>query len=164
MKWPKITPAEVKLYSGFCNASQKDRGTHPVNCVAWPMADNFCRKQGARLVPPRRSGSSPPADRGSSTSTPGATTPRGARFLNACGKECVKWFADHGDRKHKAMYDEDDGFPGTAPVGSFPAGAPPSGVHDLAGNVWEWTSDWFGPYAGATPPTTPAAPPPAPSA
>jgi formylglycine-generating enzyme required for sulfatase activity len=33
-------------------------------------------------------------------------------------------------------------------VGSRPAGASWCGALDMAGNVWEWVSDWFGPYSG----------------
>ena len=35
----------------------------------------------------------------------------------------------------------EDGYSGTAPVTSFPPNK--CGLHNMVGNVWEWTADWW---------------------
>jgi len=55
-----------------------------------------------------------------------------------------------GVNGHGAIYGErqtailgESGLHGPAPVGSFPLVASPYSVHDLAGKVYEWVSDWY---------------------
>jgi formylglycine-generating enzyme required for sulfatase activity len=38
----------------------------------------------------------------------------------------------------------------TKPAGSYPEGASPYGALDMAGNVFEWTRDWYDAYPGST--------------
>jgi formylglycine-generating enzyme required for sulfatase activity len=43
-----------------------------------------------------------------------------------------------------------DGYARTSPVGAFPANG--YGLFDMAGNVWEWTTDYYAPRHGLTTP------------
>ena len=47
----------------------------------------------------------------------------------------------------------------TTPIGSYPKGASPYGVLDMAGNVWEWVNDWYdGSYYSQSPSVNPQGP------
>ncbi len=149
--YPDMTAAEHTTFSALCTSERPELANHPINCIDFQMADNYCRTAGGRT---KEGGARLPTEaewefaaRGSSQRTyPWGDEAPDATRLNACGTECSDWFEKH-QLHSRAMYPQNDGYAGTAPVGSFPAGASQHGVFDLAGNVWEWTADWYGAYA-----------------
>ena len=142
--WPSITDKERKAFDPLCNfRDPAGKARHPVNCVDWEMAEKFCREQGRRL--PSEAEWEFAARGPDGRKYPWGDDDPAAGHLNACGKECVAWGVKNGIEE-KAMYQVDDGYANTAPVGSFPKGASRYGVQDVVGNVWEWVADWYGAY------------------
>ncbi|MBN2497907.1 MAG: formylglycine-generating enzyme family protein [Deltaproteobacteria bacterium] len=138
-----------------CNWAQPGREMHPVNCISWPQARSYCRFLSRRLP------SEAEWER-AARGIDGRLFPWGAEPATrdpACAR------ANLGDRQLlRAGFERhepscDDGHVMTAPVGSFPRGASPCGALDMAGNVWEWVEDFYGPYeiAGFVQPAGPAA-------
>ena len=122
----------------MCNAGILERASHPINCVAWRQAEAYCRFVGKRL----------PTEAEWERAALGEHTgpypwgeqwppPRGA--VNMADRAARRAHPEWGCSVNYL-----DGFAETAPVGV--SGGRSAGIRDLAGNVMEWTADYFAPY------------------
>lgn len=108
-----------------CNWGQPSRNDHPINCVTWHAATQYCAWRGKRLP---TEAEWEYAARG----TQGRKYPWGAAELEQSTDPKLCWFRDNSA--------------GTCPVGAYPAGTTPEGVLDLGGNVIEWVADRYCKY------------------
>ncbi len=106
----------------YCNWGAVGRDDQPINCVTWSQAVAYCESVGGRL----------PTEAEWEYAARGATQRR-FPWGNEAPEGRLCWNGEG------TLHDR------TCAIGSYPGGDSPDGLHDLAGNVSEWTADWMGP-------------------
>ena len=112
-----------------CNYNSLGRDNHPMNCVLWQEAKDYCAWVQQRLP------TSAEWEKGS-RGTDGRSYPWG----NSPDPSCTHVVISNNSTEPGG---EGCGEGTTQEVGTKPLGLSPYGLHDMGGNVAEWTADWF---------------------
>jgi formylglycine-generating enzyme required for sulfatase activity len=127
--WIGKTEVTFAQFDAFCQETGLEkpddegwgRGERPVIYVSWKEANDFCawlkKKTGFAF-----------------------RLPTEAEWEKAA-RDRYPWGNDQPPASNLANFDKE--IMKTNIVGSYPEGASPYGVLDMAGNVWEWLADWY---------------------
>lgn len=130
MPWWHFTPGANWRQPEGPGSSIKDRMDHPVTQVSYRDALAYCAWAGARL----------PTEAEWEFAARGGLEGK-AYVWGDEERPSGKPMANHWQGGFPGKDTAEDGFHGTAPVGSFPPNG--YGLVDMAGNVWEFTADWY---------------------
>lgn len=139
----EVTNAQYQkcVEANFCSEpsnelwQQTEFAQHPVVNIAWRDANDYTIWVGGRL-------------------------PTEAEWEKAArGTEGYRYPWGNDEPNVQRLNFADSNIDKTTPVGNYPAGASPYSALDMAGNVWEWTADWYNSnYYYYSPPSNPPGP------
>jgi formylglycine-generating enzyme required for sulfatase activity len=147
--WEDVKGASWRKPEASATVFDSGRGEHPVVAVSWVDAQAYCRAAGKRL----------PTEAEFEYALRAGTTTKYWWGHGNPGSRRVENIADEAAKNllKGIMSDYNDGAVRTASVGSYEAN--PWGLHDMSGNVAEWTADWYDEnYYGKSPERNPKGP------